>query len=205
MFHHMEYVGIDFDNDMKKISEDETTLKWWRECEPCQKPLSWNGPPPSKGGKGDWWAGTEELFHCGHPARSFVEQQESEQKKAPRRCGSVIRLRKEKYEEYKKLHANVWPDVLKRIYDSNIRNFTIYYRADVGLMFSHFEYVGSDFENDLKAIGEDPKTLEWWKVCEPCQEPLKWDGPAPSEGGKGDWWAGMEELFHCGHPAKNFS
>jgi hypothetical protein len=37
-------------------------------------------------------------------------------------------------------------------------------------------------------------------VCEPCQIPLLWEGVPPSQGGKGgDWWAPMEELFHCGH------
>ena len=50
----------------------QETLRWWAVCEPCQQPLAWNGPPPSAGGdKGEWWASTEELFHCGHPASGF--------------------------------------------------------------------------------------------------------------------------------------
>ena len=32
--------------------------------------------------------------------------------------------------------------VLKRIYDSNIRNFTIYYDKHHHLLFSHMEYIG---------------------------------------------------------------
>ena len=32
--------------------------------------------------------------------------------------------------------------VLKRIYDSNIRNYTIYYDKYHHLLFSHMEYVG---------------------------------------------------------------
>ena len=51
----------------------QETLRWWAVCEPCQQPLAWNGPPPSAGGdKGEWWASTEELFHCGHPATGFA-------------------------------------------------------------------------------------------------------------------------------------
>ncbi len=42
------------------------------------------------------------------------------------RYGSVIGLKPEKLEEYKELHANVWPGVLKKIKECNIRNYSIY-------------------------------------------------------------------------------
>ena len=74
----------------------------------------------------------------------------------PRRIGGLIKLRREQYEEYKRLHAAVWPGVLQRIYDSNIRNFTIYYHAASGYMFHHFEYVGSDYDADMQKIAADP-------------------------------------------------
>lgn len=42
----------------------------------------------------------------------------------------------------------------------------------------------------------------WWTHCEPCQEPLQWEGPPPSQGGTGGpggaWWASMTCLNHCG-------
>jgi hypothetical protein len=42
-----------------------------------------------------------------------------------------------------------------------------------------------------QAIEEaDPTTQRWWVVCKPCQEPL-------SNRAEGEWWAGMEEVFHC--------
>ena len=79
---------------------------------------------------------------------------------------------------------------------------------DLSLLFSHFEYVGTDFEGDMRKIAEDPTTHEWWRQCEPCQEPLKWEGKPPSEGGDGgaggSWWAPAEEVFHCGHAAVEF-
>ncbi len=46
-----------------------------------------------------------------------------------KRYGSVIGVRAEKLEEYKKLHAAVWPDVLKMIKRCNIRNYSIYPRS----------------------------------------------------------------------------
>lgn len=66
-------------------------------------------------------------------------------------------------------------------------------------------YLGDDLEKDMAAIGSDPVTRDWWKVCEPCQDSLDWTGPPPSEGGKGgNWWAPIEEVFHDGHPATQY-
>ena len=45
-----------------------------------------------------------------------------------KRYGMVIGLNEEKLEEYKELHAAVWPDVLKMISECNIRNYSIYLR-----------------------------------------------------------------------------
>ena len=104
------------------------------------------------------------------------------------RYGSVIGIRPKKLEEYKKLHAAVWPDVLKMILECNIRNYSIYYKD--GFLFSYFEYIGTDYEGDMARMAEDPTTQKWWDLCKPCQEPI----PARNEG---EWWASMEEVFHC--------
>lgn len=108
-----------------------------------------------------------------------------------KRYGSVIRLQPEKVDEYKRLHAAVWPDVLKMISACNIRNYSIYLRQIDGqpTLFSYFEYVGSDFAGDMAKMAADPTTQRWWDCCKPCQKPL--DDRAP-----GEWWADMEEVFH---------
>ncbi len=103
------------------------------------------------------------------------------------RHGSVIRVRPERLEEYRRLHAAVWPGVLRMIRECNIRNYTIYYHD--GLLFSTFEYVGNDYEADMAKMAADPETQRWWAVCKPCQEPL----PTRAEG---EWWAEMEAVFH---------
>ena len=103
------------------------------------------------------------------------------------RYGSVIRLKPEKQQEYKRLHAQVWPEVLKMIRQCNIRNYSIYYKD--GLLFSYFEYHGDDFAADMRRMAADPQTQAWWKLTDPCQEPLE-------SRQAGEWWAGMEEYFH---------
>lgn len=104
-----------------------------------------------------------------------------------KRYGQVIGVRPEKLDEYKKLHAAVWPDILKMITECNLRNYSIYYKN--GLLFSYFEYIGTDFESDMKKMADDPLTQKWWDVCKPCQAVVE-------NAQEGEWWADMEEVFH---------
>ncbi|MDY0033989.1 MAG: L-rhamnose mutarotase, partial [FCB group bacterium] len=45
-----------------------------------------------------------------------------------KRYGAVIELHPDKIADYKRLHAAVWPGVLKTITDCNIRNYSIFLR-----------------------------------------------------------------------------
>ncbi len=110
-----------------------------------------------------------------------------------KRYGMVIGLKQNRIEQYKELHAVVWPKVLKMISECNIRNYSIYVRwlpDGNHYLFSYFEYVGKDFAADMAKMAADPTTQQWWAVCMPCQEPL----PDRAED---QWWASMEEVFHC--------
>ena len=64
--------------------------------------------------------------------------------------GQIGKLKEEKIEEYERLHADVWPDVLKKISECNIRNYSIF--RFQSYVFSYFEYIGSDYEEDWKQI-----------------------------------------------------
>jgi len=105
------------------------------------------------------------------------------------RYGSVLGIRPEGIAEYKRLHASVWPDVLKQIKASNISNYSIYLREPENLLFAYFEYTGTDLAADMARMAADPKTQEWWAVCMPLQSPLKTNK-------EGEWWGSMEEVFH---------
>ena len=104
-----------------------------------------------------------------------------------RRFGQLIGVKPVKLDEYKKLHANVWPSILKMITECNMRNYSIYNLN--GLLFAYFEYIGTDFEGDMAKMTADPETQRWWDVCMPCQEALEFRK-------EGEWWANMEEVFH---------
>jgi len=110
----------------------------------------------------------------------------------PARYGAVIGLRPEKIEEYRKLHAAVWPSVAKALREGNVRNYSIYLRKLPDgnyYLFSYLEYVGNDFQGDMARMAADPETKRWWTFTDPCQKPLPDRKP-------GEWWASMEEVFH---------
>jgi L-rhamnose mutarotase len=109
-----------------------------------------------------------------------------------KRYGMVLALRPDKVDEYKKLHAAVWPEVLGTIKACRIQNYSIYLRTlDDGQpwLFSYFEYIGDDFAGDIVRMAADETTQRWWALCKPCQKPL--NDHAPDE-----WWSTMEEVFH---------
>lgn len=115
---------------------------------------------------------------------------EEQTKAGIRRFGAVIRLNPRKEQYYRKLHANVWASVLERLKKSNIRNYSIHAAELEGkkYLFSYFEYTGDDFEEDMRALSEDPETQRWWKETEPCQIQLPSRKP-------GAIWSDMELLF----------
>jgi L-rhamnose mutarotase len=104
-----------------------------------------------------------------------------------KRFGQILKLRPEFRDDYVRHHAAVWPGVLAQIRRSNIRNYSIFLKD--GILFAYFEYVGSDFAGDMRAMAADPETRRWWALMEPMQE--KWPTATEQE-----WWADMPEVFH---------
>ena len=103
------------------------------------------------------------------------------------RYGMVIRLKDGCEEEYRRHHANVWPEVLDMIRQCNIVNYSIFLKDSI--LFSYLEYQGSDFGADMARMAAHSKTRMWWAVVGPMQEPVK-------NRKDGEWWAEMTEVFH---------
>lgn len=103
------------------------------------------------------------------------------------RFGMVIGIKREKLDEYKKLHAAVWPEVLDILHKYHISNYSIFLKDN--LLFGYLEYSGANLEEDFAKMGKEPAMKKWYAVCGPCQEPL----PTRNEG---EWWAVMEPVFY---------
>ncbi len=104
-----------------------------------------------------------------------------------KRFGQVIGVKPEHFETYKKHHAEVWPEILMMITECNICNYSIFHKD--GLLFAYMEYIGDDFDADMKKMAANPKTQQWWAIMEPMQQPVE-------NRKQGEWWATMEEVFH---------
>jgi L-rhamnose mutarotase len=74
----------------------------------------------------------------------------------------------------------------------HIQNFSIYEREIEGktYLFAYLEYVGTNFDADMKRMAADPETKRWWKETDPCQAPL------PDAAAAGKIWADARELYH---------
>jgi L-rhamnose mutarotase len=103
------------------------------------------------------------------------------------RFGSAIKLRPGAFDEYRAAHAAVWPEVLEALARANVRNYSIYHKD--GLLFGYYEYRGDDHAADMARMAASPDVRRWWAIMDKLQEPLPTRQP-------GEWWAGMEELFH---------
>ena len=55
-----------------------------------------------------------------------------------KRIGFLLKVKKEKLEEYKKHHQNVWPEMLEALRETGWHNYTLFMHND-GLIFGYFE------------------------------------------------------------------
>ncbi|MDF2852017.1 MULTISPECIES: L-rhamnose mutarotase [Sphingobacterium] len=116
----------------------------------------------------------------------------TESSRSVTRYASITGLKAEKVAYYKKLHAKVWPSVLRKIKACHIRNYSIFLKEIDGqfFLFSYFEYAGQNIKLDMQKMASDPETQRWWKETDPCQQPLS-DAQE-----KGEIWSDMAEVFH---------
>lgn len=106
-----------------------------------------------------------------------------------RRMGMVIGVKPDKLAEYKRLHAEPWPDMNAALSAANIRNYSIYLREPENLLFGYWEYAGTDYAADMKILGDLAVIKRWLALTDPCQARL---ASAPDT----EWWSDMPEVYH---------
>jgi cytidyltransferase-like protein len=102
-------------------------------------------------------------------------------------------LKKEFEEQYITLHKHTFPGVLDRIHRSNISDYSIFHHN--GVLFSHMVYSGRNLDADLKAMGTDTTTREWWKLTDLMQQPLE-------KRKENEWWAAISLWYSNETPVK---
>ena len=105
------------------------------------------------------------------------------------RMGMVIGVRPEKLDEYKRLHAEPWPEMNAALSAANIRNYSIYLREHEHLLFGYWEYTGTDYAADMRVLDGLAISKKWLALTDPCQARL---ASAPQS----EWWSMMPEIYH---------
>lgn len=96
--------------------------------------------------------------------------------------------------EYRRLHAEVYPEVLATLSRVGVRNYSIFVGNIAGqkVLFSYFEFVGEDYAAACDEIAACPNTQRWWQLTDPCQQRL----PGTPNGRQ---WLPLERVFtHAG-------
>ncbi len=104
------------------------------------------------------------------------------------RFGQVLRIDTARADEYRRYHADVWPEILAAMHEAGLSNWTIVLKDD--LLFSYYEYAGppDEYEARMARLAAAPRMREWWDIMESIQIPLPTRKP-------GEWWASMEPVF----------
>ena len=178
LFGYFEYTGQDFERERMKIREHKSIQMW-------QEQAGGGYLERISAESQTLWVEMPKVFYTA--GRSDMAVPESK----VQHYGMAIGLRPELVDAYVYLHANTWPEVLNKIREGNIRNYSIYLAnlQEKFYLLSHFEYVGDNFEADMAHINNDRATQAWHKFTdELCQVPLATRAPQ-------EWWAAMEGIY----------
>ena len=102
------------------------------------------------------------------------------------RVGFLLQVKKDKIEEYKKHHENVWPEMLDALTRTGWHNYSLFMRED-GLLFGYVE-VEESFEASLAGMAEEEINLKWQEFMGPYFESI--------EGRPDESMVTLEEVFH---------
>ena len=71
-------------------------------------------------------------------------------------------------EEYERRHAAIWPELVQRIKEQGVRNYSIYWDRDTNALFAYQECEGDGNSQDTEQV--DPVTQRWWDMMADIME-----------------------------------
>jgi L-rhamnose mutarotase len=102
------------------------------------------------------------------------------------RIGFILKVKPDMLEEYKRRHANVWPEMQAALRETGWHNYTLFMRGD-GMLFGYLET--PDFEAARAGMAKLEVNARWQAEMGPFFEQL--EGQRPDEG-----MIPLEEVFH---------
>ncbi len=101
------------------------------------------------------------------------------------RCAFRLRLKPDMVEEYDRVHERVWPELLARIKQAGISEYSIFRRGQDLFLFMHVE----NFDRAWDSLDRDPVNQHWQKEMARFWEPVPDLRP-------GERFAMMQEVFY---------
>jgi len=101
------------------------------------------------------------------------------------RTSFLLKVRPEKVEEYKKRHAEVWPEMQEALRATGWSNYSLFLRPD-GLLVGYLET--KDFDKCCAAMKDYPVNARWQGEMASFFEAIN--------GGADDNMIVLEEVFH---------
>ena len=98
----------------------------------------------------------------------------------------LLKVRADRIEEYRRRHADVWPEMRQALSDTGWHNYSLFLRDD-GLLVGYLET--EDFEAARAAMNATEVNARWQAEMGPMFEAL--DGAAPDEAMRP-----LVEVFH---------
>ena len=83
------------------------------------------------------------------------------------RKASMMYVKKEAYDEYKKRHDEIWPEMAAELKRHGAHNYSIFLHRETGQLFAYLE-VESEEKWDQMASTE--VCQKWWKYMDPLME-----------------------------------
>lgn len=85
-----------------------------------------------------------------------------------KRVGFLLKVKKDRIEEYKKHHEAVWPEMLEALRRHGWHNYSLFMRDD-GLLFGYFETPDS-FQAALDGMAGEEINTKWQEFMAPYFE-----------------------------------
>jgi L-rhamnose mutarotase len=104
-----------------------------------------------------------------------------------KRIGFILKVKKEKIEQYRRVHRAVWPEMLDALSRHGWHNYSLFMRED-GTLFGYFETPGT-FADALAGMAAEEVNARWQAEMAPYFEALS--GSRADES-----MVELEEVFH---------
>lgn len=103
------------------------------------------------------------------------------------RIGFLLKVKKDKLEEYKKIHQDVWPDMLDALRRCGWHNYSLFMRDD-GQLFGYFE-TPHDLQTASDAMKKEAVNTRWQTMMAPFFE-------SPDGARADEIFIELQEVFH---------